>query len=235
MTTNPSQKDMEELHEARHLLQSLQTEWLEVLEELTQTKEGTRNGDLFATIDYLTFCDYFCKNISVELKAFDSQLKQLTELRNRLFQQKINLDAIDQIIKEMQELRNSQQSKMQNIDDEYSILAESILRQSEDLIAHFTQAMQNEKTVPTLKNQLNQNLEKELFLQELRDSLETYREAREDFISELTTGTSLQKLPEGTLSEDLGEDKPEIDSILSQLDTLITSCDTALLMKEIQD
>lgn len=225
----------EELIEIKNLLRTLQTEWLETLEDLAKTKEGAKNGDLFATIDYLTFCDQLCKNIAIDLRDFDSQLKHLSELRNQFLQDKGDRDDIDLFIKQMRELKNSQQHKMQKVDDEYPVLAESILRRSEDLIAKFTEEMQKEKIVPNLKTQVNQNLEKEVFLQELRDSLETYREAREDFISEMTMGSSSQRLPEGTLSEDLGEDKPEIDLILSQLDTLITSCDTALLIKEIQD
>jgi hypothetical protein len=233
--THHSQEDMEELYDAKSLLQTLQAEWLETLEDLARTKEGTKNGDLFATIEYLTFCDQLCKNLTVDLRDFDSQLKSLAELRHRLKEDKQNLESIDQVIKEMQELKNSQQQKMQKIDDEYAILAETALRHGEDLIAKFALDIQNEKKVPNLQTQLNQNLDKELFLQELRDTLESYREAREELITENTLGTPSQKLPEGTLSENLGEDKPEIDSILSQLDTLITSCDTALLIKDIQD
>lgn len=232
---NQSQEDMEDLYEAKSLLQTLQTEWLETLEDLAKTKEGTKNGDIFATIDYLTFCDRICKNITIDLRDFDSQLKSLAELSKRLKENKQNLETIDQVIKDMEELRNSQQQKMQKIDDEYEMLTEPVLRRAQDLINKFANEIQNEKEIPTLKTQINQNLDKELFLQELRDTLEIYREAREDFIAELTMDSNSQKLPEGTLSEDLGEDKPEIDSILSQLDTLITSCDTAILLKEVQD
>lgn len=235
MAHHSSQEDLVALQEAEDLLKTLQTEWLETLDDLAQEKEEIKNGDLFATIEYLTFCDHLSKDIAIDIRDLDSQLNDLLELRARLAQSKQHVEMINSIIQEMKELKTHQQQKLQKIDEEYPMLAETALRQSEDLVSKFISEINTEKKVPNLNTQINQNLEKELFLQEIRDTLESYREAREELISELTIGSSSQQLPEGTLSEDLGEDKPEIDSILSQLDTLITSCDTALLIKDIQD
>ena len=65
--------------------------------------------------------------------------------------------------------------------------------------------MQQEKITPNLKTEINQNLEQELFLQELKDSLESYRQTREDFISD-SVMDSIRKLPENHIPEDLGEE-----------------------------
>ena len=94
--------------------------------------------------------------------------------------------------------------------------------------------MRQEKSTLNLKTEITQNLEGELLLQELKDSLEHYREAREDLISEIAMD-SLRQLTEDQIPENLGEEMPEVDSVISQLDTTITACDTALIIKEIGD
>jgi hypothetical protein len=235
MANYPSQEDTDELDDAKDYLQTIQTEWLETLEDLAKAKEETKSEDLFDIIGYLTFCDQFCTNISLNIKDINAQHQDLDKLRNRFLKSKRELESVENIISDMEDLKNSQQQKMENIDDEYSVLAEEVLRRSEDLIAQAIEEMGRETKTPSLKTQIKQNLDKELFLQELRDSLESYREAREELLSEWTTGAFNQKYPEDFMPEDLGEEEPEMDSILSQLDTLITECDSALLIKDIQD
>jgi hypothetical protein len=235
MAGYPSQEDTEEINEAKNYLQTLQTEWLEILEDLAKAKDETKSDDLFDIIDYLTFCDELCKNISLNLKDIDAQLSDLSKLRNRLRSHKREQEMAENLIADLQDLRNSQQHKMENIDDEYSILAEDALRRSEDFITQAIDEMGRETRTPSLRTQVKQNLDKELFLQELRDSLESYREAREELLTEWTMGAFFQEYPEDHIPEELGEEEPETDSILSQLDTLITECDSALLIHDIQD
>ena len=235
MVDYPSQENIQELNEIRNLIPILESEWQETLDDWVKMKDQTKSKELFTTIDYLTFCDQVCKNIIIDLVTLDSQLTYLSEMRDRFPQNNEHLNMIENLIIQIQDLKNQQEKKIQTLYEEYSLLAETILRKSEDVINQYIGNMQKEKADSLLRSELNQDLERELFLQELKDSLESYREAREDLISELTMGSPFQKLPEGILSEDLGEEKPEIDTILSQLDTLITSCDIALLIREIQD
>lgn len=233
MAHRPSKEDKEELHEAKNEIQNLQAEWSETLEDLTNTKEETKTGDLFASLNYLSFCDHLCHFILLDLKAHDSQLKFLEQL-NKKYQDKIDLELIEELTSSLQELRSHKQRKLQSISEEYPELADDTLRQTERVISKFTDAMQREKITPTLKTDINQNLEKELYLQELKDSLESYRESREEYITELER-SSLQLLPKDKIPEDFGAEMPEIDPIISQIDTTITSCDSALLIKEIND
>lgn len=227
--TNPSE-NLERLYEVRARLQNLQNEWSEHLEDLKNAQEEMKNGDIFASIDYLTFCDQFCKNIHLDLREIDPLLKDLKNLQH----EGKNLDLVEGLITDLKELREQKTNKKQNLEEQYSILSEQTLQLSQDVIAKFSETLEKDNTVPRIEAQINQNLEKTLFLQELRDSLETYRQAREDFISECELDT-FAKLPENEIPEDLGEEKPEIDAILSQLDTAITSCDTALLIQETGD
>lgn len=235
MINPPHQDRIEELNERRKELQALQVEWLETLEEMAQTKAAMNKGDIFDMIDYLTFCDQLCTTLHVELRELEGDLQSLQKLKREFIDHPPVSNFIKNLSVDIQELRKNKYEKMQqNIDEEYSSLAENALRNSEDFIFDLSEKMQRETVTPGLKTQINQNLDRELFLQELRDSLESYREAREEFLTEVEMNT-LQTQPEDRIPEDFGEEKPEMDSILSQLDTLITSCDSILLNKEIQD
>jgi vacuolar-type H+-ATPase subunit I/STV1 len=234
MPNHPFPENAQELHELKNHLKDLQAEWLETLDDLAKAKEETKNGNLFAILDYLTFCDHLSKAIYLDLKEVDAQLNSLKRMKNHVQQHKLSLDLAEEFLTEMEELRNQMEKKIQNIDSEYSILAETALQQSQDFITKFAEAIQTEKVVPNLRTDINQNLEKELFLQALRDTLEAYRQAREEFISEVEMN-NIQRLPEDRIPEDIGEEKPEMDAILSQLDTAISACDLALLRKEIGD
>jgi hypothetical protein len=232
MSNPPFKENTEELYLIKNRFNNLQGEWLETLDDLATAKEETKTEDLFATIEYLTFCDQLGKAIYQDLKEIDSLLHALTSLKKKFQKNKSHLNFIEELFSEIEEFRGSMHKKIQNIDEEYPNLAEESLECAQNIIAKFADMLRNEKITPNLKTEVNQNLEKELFLQELRDSLESYRQAREDFISEVEIN-DIRK--QGRIPEDLGEEKPEIDSILSQLDTAITACDTALLIKDIEE
>lgn len=200
-------------------IQNLQSEWLETLEELRTGEEEMKNNDLFRAIAYLSICDRFLINIDEFLKEIEILQRDSTP---------------KDLLGDIQELKRSIEKKRQNIEEEYPILAENTLRRAEDLISKFAESMAAKGDRSNLKTEISQNLDKELFLQELKDSLETYRATREDFVSTLTVNPFRKSL-ETSIPEDLGEEMPEIDSILSQLDTVITACDTALLIKEINE
>lgn len=234
MANQPSQTILKELNEAKIQLDALQKEWQETLDDLKASKENIKTKEIFAVIEYLTYCDQLCLAILDDLADFDAEIKHLSQLRSTLQHDKSNLNALDALLTEMKKLHQSKYDKMMNVDAEYPQLADRTLRLAQDLIYKFSDRMQREKITPTIMNEIKGGLEKELFLEELRDSLEDYREAREDYISALLM-ESLQKLPEDQIPEDLGEEEPEVDAVLSQLDTAITSCDAALLEKEIEE
>lgn len=233
MSHNPSKKNIEEFDEIKINIENLQNDWLETVENFAGAKDRMMNEDLFATIDYLATCDLINKTIYLDLKEINSQLNHLDKLKkNHPPEEK--LDHINKLASIAQKLKTRMKEKMAKISDEYPILSESTLRRAQDLISNFSESMEREKITPNLKTDINQNLEKELFLGELKDILEAYRLERESFISEVEMN-SLRKLPEERIPEDLGEENPEIDSILLQLDTAISSCDRALIIKEITD
>lgn len=213
--------------EARKLLQTIQDDWTESLEELIAEKDNLKTNDLFAFIDYLTFCDQLSRNIYVDLKEISKAVVDLESIKRKSIQEE---EIVDSLI----ELKDDILKKRELIEEEYNVLAEETLRNAQDQISELTQKLQQEKATPNLKTDINQNLEKELFLEELKDSLETYREARENHLTEVNFET-LNKQPEDKIHEDLGEENPEYDGILSQLDTTITECDAALLIKEISE
>lgn len=196
--------------------QALQTRWNEDLEAFEEARD-IKDQNLFSAIEYLTLCDAFSSEIYTHLKEIHG------------FLEKLKGNKENQLVADLNEINNEMQAKMQSIEEEYIVISEDILRQAQDEIAKRTTAIQNKKLSPTLSNEITQSLEKELFLQELHDSLEAYREARERFVSEIEMD-SKKHLP-----EDLGEEMPQIDSILSLLDETITECNAALLIQGISD
>jgi hypothetical protein len=225
---------MSELNQINSQLQDLKTQWIEILENLTRAKEEIKNEDLFATIDFLAFCDQMSQTIFLNLQEIDTHLQKLTMLRKKGEATEKNSALFKNLFADMEELKNSMQNQMKNVDEMYPLLSEKTLRHSQDIIANFSERMEREPISPNLKTEIYQNLDKELFLQELKDTLEAYRQARESYISELQMD-SIRKLPEDHIPEDLGEEDPEIDSILTQLDSAINACDRALIIKEITD
>jgi hypothetical protein len=230
----PFHEKLKQLVELKSDLQDLKAGWLETLEDLIQAKDEIKSEDLFATLDYLAFCDRLCKGICLDLNEIDGQLRYLVKVKNKAKKKDKNSTRHDALITERKALRNNMQEQMQKIDEEYAVLAEETLGRVQDRIASLSNSLERRKTIPSLKTEISQNLDQGLFLQELKDSLESYREAREDFIS-YSEMNALQKLSEDRIPEDLGEEKPETDIILSQIDMAITACDSALLISEITD
>ncbi len=233
MANSPSQESEEALYEIKNIVRTLQSEWSENVDNLIQAKENIKSEDLFDVLDYLTFCDQFARAMYLDVQRIDVLLDLLADLQEEFRQNQSRLDLIEELTTEIQELRDDKQKKLQAVDEEYTLLAERALQVSQDLISRFSEQIEQEKMI-NLQSELNQNLDRELFLQELKDSLESYRQARENFISEVEMN-HLQQLPEDQIPEDLGEERPDMDFILSQLDTAITACDIALLNKEIGD
>lgn len=223
----PSQSIPENLKQSFQVLQEIQSNWSERLEELTDAKEETKNEDLLDIISYLTLCDEFFLSCHQDLKQIAQQQKYLKT-------QNDNKNLIGDLSTKFQELKDSIQNRFDEMGEEYLVLSENTLGDAQDLIAKYAEAITKEKNLPTLDEEVHQDLDKELFLQELKDSLETYREASENFISEVEM-PNLQKLPEYEIPEDLGEEKPEIDAILSQIDTAIAACDSSILNSEIDE
>lgn len=209
-TTNP-----EKMHE---MLQLLQKEWPETMEMLNEAEIEAHSGDLFAEIEYLTFCDQLCKAIYVNLKEVNFYIEELKKKGSKH----------NELLAEYQELKQAMQVKMKNIGEEYQVAAEDTLRKAQDLIAKFAEEIPQDKISPTLPTDITQNLEKDLYLAELKDSLELYRQEREDFILEVSQDAKLIK-------DELGEKIAEIDPIISQLDTAITECDAAILSRDISE
>ena len=233
MSAHPSQEKEDKPYALGTMVKKFQSKWDQILEELTNAKDDMKSGDVFAKIDYLTFCDQFCKNIYIDVSDIDLKFEELKNLRNQYQTNQITLEFIDNLLIDIQVLKDNMKLKLQNVNDEYPELAERTLRLSQDLIDSFSEKMETEKVSPTIMTEVKQNLEKDLFLQEMKDSLETLREAREDYVAEEVP--SSLRIDGDMIPEDLGEEVPSIDFMLSQLDTAITSCDSALLNREITD
>lgn len=218
--------NLQDLNEARKKLQNIEAEWVIFLDELKSSKNEKISTDLFAALEYLKCCDIFFKNSTIELKQLDEQLQGFSTLKK---QQKNNdLESIDGLIAGFKRLKMSLENRLVDLEMEYTVLSEITLRKVQDVITKINETKSNNFSI---KRELDQNLDKKLYLQELKDSLEDYRQAREEYISE-SMGEIL-KLPDNFIPEDLGEEVPEIDPILSQLDTVITECDSALLISDI--
>lgn len=228
---DPSFQNSEELDDIKSEFDIIQSEWSETLEDLQSAKEELTEKDLFATIDYLTFCDNLFKNIYIDITEIDSYRENVQELKEKSGSYKKALEELEKIDEKLYQLRTEMQETMLAVGEEYPVLADETLREAQDRIAEYAEEMDREKTTPSIKTENPEGLEKGLFLQELKDSLEYYREAREEFISEVEMN-KLENLPEGQIPEDLGEEMPEIDSVLSQLDTTITACDLAIINSE---
>ncbi|KAF3361819.1 hypothetical protein PHSC3_001585 [Chlamydiales bacterium STE3] len=218
--------DFPDLNQEKEKLQKMETEWLESLEDLESFKNENVNNELFSTLEYLKLCDLFFKNSCVELKKINKQLQNFYEFKNQ--QTGNSLKSFDELIDGLKHLKINLQNQLESLDNEYSILSEETLRRVQDLITKFTATKSSSQTI---EDELNQNIDPRLFLQELKDSLGDYRQAREEFVSESII-EELSKLPDNLIPEDLGEEAPQIDPILSQLDTAITACASALIIGE---
>lgn len=218
---------LQDLIQAKENFQKIETEWLQSLDNLRSTKRESINKDLFSVLEYLMSCDIFSKNSCIELKKIHAQFQKFSEMKNELKGDSLRL--IDELISDIKFLKMNIRNKLGKLNDEYSVLSEETLSKVQDLI---TQCSESKSNYISIKDVLNQDLDRKLFLQELKDSLENYRQAREECVSE-SAMEDLRKLPSDVLMpEDLGEEVPEIDPILSQLDTAITECDYALLISE---
>jgi hypothetical protein len=227
------QLSSDDLIEMKRNVQDLIADWTDIADDLTSAKQELNKSDLFTTIDYLTLCDQTCKNIRIDLKLLDSQLNSVKSLLEDNKKTKDSAAAKDLIL-DLQGIRDQMQAKLTQIEEEYPRLADQTIRGALDLIASFESSLKKEKLTPNLNTEINQDLDKELYLEELKDSLESYREAREDYVSDMLMDY-LSTLPEGNRPEDLGEEEPELDYVLSELDTAITSCDMVLLNQEIDE
>lgn len=213
------------LNAEREKLQTLKAEWLEKLDQLKKSKEEIKEEGSFAAIEYLKLCDELCKTVCAAVNELDLRSKELKALQNRNQAGKEKPDLFDELNGGMQKLAQEMQQKMQAIGKEYPQLADKTLRRIVDVIAQFSELMEQEQITPNLKAQTNQNLEKELFLEELKSSLESYKKARENFIVESQKGPI----------EKLAKIEPEKDSVLAKLDTAIAACETALTIQKTID
>lgn len=193
----------EELNVIKNKLEYFKNDWLQSLEELTTVKEELKNGDLFDTIDYLMLSDQINNTINLDVEELDSHMEFLYEYKT---------DETEHLINEIEELKDDMQTKLAFVNEEYPSLADRTLRGAQDLITKYGELIHQEKTTPNLRTDINQNLDKESLLEELRDTLETYRQSREELV-------------EDTLH----------DPIIAELENAITACNSALSIKEITD
>jgi hypothetical protein len=219
-------ENSEELEEVKNQLEDFQSDWRKAQEEFKDAKEAMNSEDLLSTIDYLGSCDQLRKEIFFDLNEIDSILTDLSKLKNAL-KDKEHLNIAETLKVGFEDLKKSKIQQNEFIDEEYTSLSEETLRKAQDLIAKSSEATHPEGMIPNISDEINQSLEKELLLQELKDSLESYRELREEYITELLRESDKKGF------QDLGRENSEIDSVLSELDTAITACDLVLLNKEI--
>lgn len=226
MPNQPIEDSAKQLEEIKSKIQNFELEWEDTYRSLTEAQRDIKDENLFSTIDYLTLCDQVCSKILTDLKKLDTDLNDLADFGRKTHLAPKNHALFGDLSHAIHACKHSLQNKAQEIDDEYQILAEQTLRRAQDLIAKYAECMQQEKTTGILKTEVHQNLDKELFLQELSDSLESYRQAREDFITQSLTGSTQRQ------SKELIEEE---DSVIAQIDTALSACDTALLIRETTD
>lgn len=204
----PGERNFQEII---NLLEDLHVEWSESLDDLKRRNEQIINEDLFQTLDYLTACDQVCKAIITNIQTIDAELKNLQKLRENTRESKAGFNMFESMLADLKNLRKNMQNKMLKLNEEYDALAESTLTGTQDLITRYSEIITHEKIIPDIKTEIKQNLDKENLLEELKDSLEQYKQAREDLVED-----------------------PVNDPIISQLDTAITAVDSALIIKETQ-
>lgn len=205
--------EMKNLPEIQIYTDDLQTEWQELIEDFKEAQEDAKNGNLFSNIYLLCQCDLLRTTIYVLQKEVQDTIKNLNRFQKQNPEHQ-HLSLIESTHSQIKDLKKRMQKKNDEIEDFYPSLADDVLRDAQDLIAKFADQIEREKVTPSLKADLNQNLDKENFLQELMDALDAWREAREEFIEET---------------------EPEKDIIISEIDSALTACESTLLLKEIQD
>lgn len=193
----------------------IRQEWTQLLDQKRELRDSIVNNDVFAIIEYLGFCDRFSRWLLINSRELE-KVKPADKVR-----------AL-----EVNDLKTSVDQKFQSVQEEYRVLSETTLRRCEDLVAGITSEKNSNQSQDELN--LRQNLDKNLVLQELKDSLEDYRVAREEYITALDIPFK-RTSPDKNELEDVGEEAPELDSILSQLDTIITSCDYAMIMNDVEE
>jgi hypothetical protein len=189
---------------------TIREEWTQLLDQKREYRDTIVNDDLYSTIEYLGFLDRFSKWLLLNSRELEKWNNPKDKVRTL----------------EVNELKTTVDQKFQSIQDEYAVLAENTLRRCEDIVARYTDGTQRKKD--------NRGMDKDLVLQEMKDSLEDYRVAREEYVTALDIPYK-RAAPDKSSLEDVGEEAPELDSILSQLDTIITSCDYALILNDVEE
>jgi len=197
-------------------------EWNELLEQKKEAQSGIVNNDIYSTLEYLSFCDRLAKWMLLNARDLEKFYLTLIKPGNKPRDNMLALETND--------LKVNIQQRMQSLQDEYRGLSEMTLRRCEDIVTRFTNG---NKPRANIVAEINQNLDKELILQELKDSLEDYRLAREEYVTVLET--PFDKVPDQNILADSGEEFFGIDPILSQLESIITSCDYAMIINDVEE
>lgn len=218
------QNSLQELIQIADNFHKLEFEWSQSLEELRNSRNEIIDKDIFSQLDFLMSYEFFFKDSIEELRNVDAQLKKFKEMRELSKDQ-----GAEELLNEIKFLKHNMLKKLEILNEEYAIDSEETLREAQNLISQF---IENKGGVLSIDDEINQDLDSNLFLQELKDSLENYRAAREEFLTDSNEYGFSSLSADKNIPEDIGEEAPEIDSILSQLDTAITECDYALLIRE---
>lgn len=219
---DPDAENFTNIEIVKEQFAKLKEDWEDLTADYHEAQD-MQDQDLFNAIAYLRLNDQMAKTIYDDLKELDRYAASAKSEKNG-----------KELVQEIERFKTTLQDQWQAIDDEYPDLADEVLGKAQDRVTSFANTIPTDELMPNARNDITQNLDKELFLQELRDILEGYRQDRESYISEVEMN-SLRKLSEDKIPEDLGEENPEMDAILSQLDTLITTCDMALTKNEIEE
>ncbi|MBA2368299.1 MAG: hypothetical protein H0V82_04660 [Candidatus Protochlamydia sp.] len=205
------ENNLNDLNAAKKKLQAIEAEWLKFFEEMKNSKDEKINSDIFAALEYLKCCDLFFKNSSIELDQLEKQLQSFSALKEE-HKGNDDLESIDGLIHGFKQLKMNLQKRIEDLDNEYSILSETTFGKVHDLVTEYD------------SNSLIEQSQKidHAYLKTLKKSLEDYRQSRQEFMSESAKGElKIDDKVHGDYNE-------ENDPVLSQLNAAIADCDSAL-------
>ncbi|MDF2550260.1 MAG: hypothetical protein K0S07_1327 [Chlamydiales bacterium] len=195
------------IEESRKVIDSALLQWEELQEVLISREEEMEAGNILSELE-------FYEEAEAALARVFSDIERLQALEAD--SQKIDRSqlepAIDQeFFESLQETHllleklSQQVEEMEESEEEFR---ESILERCQKRLTHLSDALLSKKNIQTAQQVVQMDLDAESELEEIRGSLESIRQIRLEVASE------------------------EDDELLSILDSLITSCDSTLLIEE---
>jgi hypothetical protein len=197
-----------EIEDAKLLLNNILSEWDHFSTHLQNLTKEELKDDLFSQIDYLTQLEEVNARISAQLSEFEERLEKINTSGKSCLSKEESLKS-DLLNLESLQILKLIQPKLQMAEETYNEMAEEVLGRSQDLINHLVdKILEHPQRGVSLKDKIGLELDEEIQLRELEDSLGAYKESR------------------------LENMKEEDDLIIDQIDSQMLACSEALQTNE---